>query len=42
VDNLRPELLDRLQMDVTNKESIAAAAKIVEQNDSKLDILVNK
>ncbi|ESK91218.1 short-chain dehydrogenase [Moniliophthora roreri MCA 2997] len=30
-----------LQMDVTSKDSIAAAAKVVEANDGRLDILVN-
>jgi hypothetical protein len=32
----------RLQMDVTNRESIAAGKKIVEENDGRLHILVNK
>lgn len=32
----------RLSMDVTNKESIRNAVKFVENNEGKLDILVNK
>ncbi|KAI3604424.1 short chain dehydrogenase reductase family protein [Moniliophthora roreri] len=31
-----------LQMDITSKESIASAVKIVLENDGKLDVLVNK
>ena len=32
----------RLPMDVTNKESILAAKKIIEQKEGKLHVLVNK
>lgn len=32
----------RLQVDVTNKESIAKAKKYIEEKEGKLHILVNK
>ena len=32
----------RLQMDVTDKDSIQNAVKVVSNNDGKLDVLVNK
>lgn len=35
-------MLHRLELDVTSKESIAAAVKIIESADGKLDILINK
>lgn len=34
--------MDSLQMDVTSKESILAAKKVIEEKEGKLHILVNK
>ena len=34
--------VSRLKLDVNDKESISEAVKVVESNDGKLDILVNK
>lgn len=32
----------RIQMDVTSRESIAKGKKLIEENEGKLHILVNK
>jgi enoyl-[acyl-carrier-protein] reductase (NADH) len=34
--------LIRIQMDVTSRESIAEGKKLIEENEGKLHILVNK
>lgn len=40
--NDRNHLLIRLQMDVTNRESIAEGKRVIQEKEGKLHILVNK